>query len=105
FTVTVPVDGADDQSESLTTSEKVMLAAGWLKAMAGAVKVGFAAVALESVTTGPVVCDHWNETAMPVASALALPSSMTSAPDATVWAAPAFATGGAAGGGGGGGCA
>src|SRR5438270_2234168 len=102
LTVMLTVEGAEVPVASLTTSEKVRIAAGWSNCTIGAVKNGFDAVALESVTSGPAVCVHWKERAIPVASALALPSSVIAAPEETVWAAPALATGGAGGGGGGG---
>jgi hypothetical protein len=50
-TVTVTVDAGLSAKPSLTTSENVNVVAE-----DGAVKVGFAAVVLESVTVGPPVC-------------------------------------------------
>ncbi len=81
--MTVTLAGAELAFASLTTSVKVRLAAGRPGAMAGAVKVGFAAAASESVTERP---DAWLQTKVkgrPAGSLLALPSSVTSVAEAT----------------------
>ena len=57
--------------------------------------VGCIAVALDSVTAPPAVWVHWYVSAPPAGSKLPDPSSVTTAPVLTVWAGPAFATGGA----------
>src|SRR5215217_8489415 len=59
----------------------------------GAVKVGWADVALDSATDGPLTCVHAYDNAVPSASLLALPSSVTVVPDTAEAAAPAFAVG------------
>src|SRR3954465_3184774 len=90
----VTLEGAELALASLTTSEKVRLAAGRPGAMEGAVKAGFAAAASESVTGVPEAWVQEKRRGRPAGSLLALPSSVTSAPDATLWSGPALATGG-----------
>src|SRR5690349_6045291 len=82
-TVMVTLDGDELAFASRTTSVKVRLAAGRPGAIAGAVKVGFADAAWESVTAGPDACDQAKVSGRPAGSLLPLPSSVTSAPDAT----------------------
>jgi hypothetical protein len=67
----------------LTCREKTRVSGGEPLAIVGATKVGFAAVTLERVTAVPDIRDHWKESAKPEGSLLALPSRVTSAPDAT----------------------
>src|SRR5919107_5558195 len=59
----------------------------------GILKVGLATVVLDSVTAGPPVWLHWKL----VAPVEAEPLRVTVSPTRTVWAGPAFATGGATG--------
>ena len=59
----------------------------------GAVKVGFAAVALLSVAVGPAVWDQAQVRVWLSGSRLALPSRVTVSPSVTVWSAPALAVG------------
>src|SRR5437868_5571199 len=103
LTVTFTLADAELAFASLTTSEKVRMAAGWLNFTIGAVKVGVTDAPLESVTIAPAVCVQLNVRGRAAGSALALPSRVTKAPEATAWAGPAFAVGAAGGGGGGGG--
>src|SRR5712671_4403128 len=77
LTVICTVEGAELAFRSLTTSEKVRIAGAWPKGTAGAVKVGVAELALESVTIGPAVCVHLNVKARPAGSLEALPSRVT----------------------------
>src|SRR5690349_1984225 len=91
LTVMVTLEGADVPLASLTTSEKTSAEGGEPKGTIGAVKVGFAVAAPESVTAVPDACDQAKVSGR--AEVLALPSSVTSAPEATVWSGPALATG------------
>src|SRR5205823_11096201 len=93
LTVTFTVDGAEAPLALLTTSEKVSAAGCCPDRTAGAVKPGLIAVALERDTAGPRVWVHLKLRASPVGSALTLPSSATTAPDATAWSGPASAVG------------
>src|SRR5690348_15152772 len=98
FTVMATVSGAEAPLASLTVSEKTSTDAGLPKTTDGAVKLGWAVLAPASVTAAP---DAWVQAKVsgnPDASVLALPSSVTSTAEVTVWSGPALATGGAAGG-------
>src|SRR5512140_2189360 len=99
FTVIVTVAGAEAPFASLTTSENTSDAAGDPNATEGAVKLGRAVFAFASVTARPEACVHWKLSGSPEGSVLALPSRVTSAPEVTLWAGPALATGRGAGGG------
>src|SRR3954471_13596454 len=90
----VTLEGAELALASLTTSEKVRLAAGRPGAMEGAVKVGFAAAASESVTGGPEAWGQESRRGRRAGARLALPSSVPSAPDAALWSGPALAMAG-----------
>ena len=59
----------------------------------GAVNAGISAAASLRVTVGPPVCVHAYLMTWFSRSELALPSSVTVAPSATVWSAPADAVG------------
>src|SRR5512142_207863 len=83
FTVTVTWAGAELAVASLTTSEKTSVTTGAFAATAGAEKVGWAVAAPESETAGPTTCVQAYVKACPSGSALALPSSVTAAPEAT----------------------
>src|SRR5690242_11183798 len=87
----VTLAGAELPFASLTTSEKTSAEGGEPKGTVGAVKVGFAVAAPASVTAVPDACDQAKVSGS--AELLALPSRVTSAPDATVWSGPALATG------------
>ena len=85
----VTLDGLLLTCPSLTTSRKVNV-----PALDGAVKVGFCAVLLDSVTGVPPVWVQVYVSGSPFGSELPDPSSCTEDPVDTVCAGPAFATGG-----------
>src|SRR5512140_1124166 len=99
FTVMVTVDGAELRFASVTTRAKTRTPAGCPAGMVGAVKLGFTVLAPSSVTRGPETWLQAKEMGRPAGSLLALPSRVTSAPDATVWLGPALAMGACGGGG------
>ena len=90
-TVTVTVSAADVLPPAVTVRLKVRVASA--ASCAGAVKVGFSAVALLRDTVAPAVCVHAQVSVSPSGSLLALASSVTAAASATVWSAPALAVG------------